>query len=93
MDREQGCLRESYNCPGLSPESIYPKKHSPVVENLTAVLSEDDLEKYIQQDERAKYILKRENGIQTIITRNIKDYNVKDIAVLTAEELLKTISP
>ena len=44
----------------LSPESIYPKKHSPVVENLTAVLSEDDLEKYIQQDERAKYILKRE---------------------------------
>ena len=44
----------------LSQENLYPKKHSPIVEHLTAVLSEDDLEKIAQEDERARYILKRE---------------------------------
>ncbi|MCL2381464.1 MAG: DUF6364 family protein [Treponema sp.] len=44
----------------LSPEKIYHKKHSPVVESLTLVLSEDDLEKFSQDDERARYILKKE---------------------------------
>jgi len=44
----------------LSPEKKYHKRHSPIVENLTAVLSEDDLEKFSEEDERAKYILKRE---------------------------------
>ena len=43
----------------LTPERNYPKKHSPVVESLTGILSEDDLEKFASEDERARYILKR----------------------------------
>ena len=44
----------------LSSEYISSQKHSPVVESLTGVLSEDDLEKFAMEDERARYILKRE---------------------------------
>jgi hypothetical protein len=44
----------------LSPENVYQKKHSPIVESLTGILSEDDLEKFVQEDERVRYILKRE---------------------------------
>jgi len=44
----------------LTSEKTPPKKHSPIVENLTAVFSEDDLDKIAQRDERARYILKRE---------------------------------
>jgi len=49
-----------FNLSPLSPEKNYRKKHSPIVENLTAVLSENDLEEIAQGDERARYILKRE---------------------------------
>ena len=44
----------------LSSEFITSQKHSPVVGRLTGVLSEDDLEKFAMEDERARYILKRE---------------------------------
>jgi hypothetical protein len=44
----------------LSSESNYPKRHSPVVESLTGVLSEEELENYAQEDERARHILRRE---------------------------------
>jgi len=43
----------------LSSERNYPKKHSPVVESLTGILSENDLEKFAREDERARYILTR----------------------------------
>ena len=43
----------------LSLEHDYSKKHSPVVESLSGVLSEDDLEKLAREDERAAHILKR----------------------------------
>ena len=42
----------------LSEEKKYQKRHSPIVEKLTAILSENDLEKFAQEDERARYILK-----------------------------------
>ena len=44
----------------LSPENVYQKKHSPIVESLTGILSEDDLEKIVQEDERMRYIIKRD---------------------------------
>ena len=44
----------------LSSEHIYQMKHSSVVESLTGILSEDDLEKFAMEDERAKYILTKE---------------------------------
>ncbi|GMO35754.1 MAG: hypothetical protein Ta2B_15880 [Termitinemataceae bacterium] len=44
----------------LSSEFIYLKKHSHLVESLTGVLSEDDLEKFAKEDERARYILRKE---------------------------------
>ncbi|GHS87220.1 hypothetical protein FACS189487_02940 [Campylobacterota bacterium] len=44
----------------LSSEYNYRKKHSPLVEDLTGVLSEDDLAKFAREDERARYILKKE---------------------------------
>jgi len=34
-----------------------PKKHSPIVESLTGVLSENDLTKFAKEDNRAHYIL------------------------------------
>jgi len=44
----------------LSADKSYRKKHSPIVENLTSVLSEDDLEIFSREDERIRYIIKRE---------------------------------
>jgi len=44
----------------LSPEQAFPQKHSPIVERLSGVLSENDLEKIAREDERARYIIKRE---------------------------------
>ena len=44
----------------LSSEHINQMKHSSVVESLTGILSEDDLEKFAGEDERAKYILTKE---------------------------------
>jgi len=44
----------------LSPEHDVSKKHSPVVERLSGILSEDDLVKIAHEDERARYILRRE---------------------------------
>ena len=44
----------------LSPEQNVSKKHSPIVEKLSGVLSEDDLVKIALEDERARYILRRE---------------------------------
>jgi hypothetical protein len=41
----------------ISSEQSYPTKHSFVVETLTGILSEDDLEKFAREDERARYIL------------------------------------
>jgi len=41
----------------LSAERFSPGKHSPVVESLSGILSEDDLNKFAREDERAKYIL------------------------------------
>jgi len=44
----------------LSSEHTYPTKHSSVVESLTGILTEDDLEKLAGEDERAGYILTKE---------------------------------
>jgi hypothetical protein len=44
----------------LSSECDYSKKHSSVVESLTGIISGEDLEKFAMEDERARYILKRE---------------------------------
>ena len=41
----------------LSAERNYPMKHSSVVESLTGIISEDELEKIAREDERARYIL------------------------------------
>jgi len=44
----------------LLSEPDYTKKHSSVVTSLTGILSGEDLEKIAREDERAKYIIKRE---------------------------------
>ena len=44
----------------LSSKHNYSRKHSPVVESLTGILTEDDLKKYAREDERAQYILTKE---------------------------------
>jgi len=44
----------------LSPERNVSKKHLPIVERLSGVLSEDDLVKIAYEDERARYILRRD---------------------------------
>ena len=44
----------------LSSEQTNPKKHSPVVESLSGILSGEDLDKFAEQDDRARYILKKE---------------------------------
>jgi hypothetical protein len=44
----------------LSSEQNYPRKHSPGVESLTGVLTEDDLEKFVREDDRARYIIKKD---------------------------------
>ena len=43
----------------LSAKSSNSKKHSPIVESLRGILSENDLEKFAQEDERARYIIKK----------------------------------
>ncbi|MCL1865613.1 MAG: DUF6364 family protein [Spirochaetes bacterium] len=43
----------------LSTEPNYNMKHSSVVESLTGIISEDELEKFAREDERARYILKK----------------------------------
>ena len=40
-------------------------KHTSVVESLTGILAEDDLEKFAGEDERARYILTKDIVIQT----------------------------
>jgi len=37
-----------------------------------------------------QYFSAKENGIQIIITRNVKDYKEKDVFIQTAEEYIKT---
>ena len=49
----------------ISSEHNYRMKHSSVVESLTGILSEDDLEKFAGEDERVKYILTKDIVIQT----------------------------
>ena len=41
----------------LSTERNYSGKHSSVVESLTGIISENELEKIARDDERARYIL------------------------------------
>ena len=43
----------------LSPEHNVSRKHSPIVERLSGILSEDDLVKIAHEDERARYILRK----------------------------------
>lgn len=43
----------------LSSEYSYPSAHSPLVENLSGILVEEDLEKIALEDERARYILQK----------------------------------
>ena len=58
-DRSLSNMVENY-FGSLSSEPDYHKKHSSVIESLTGILSEDDLEKFAREDERARYILKKE---------------------------------
>ena len=44
----------------LSSDYKYQQKHTQIVDSLTGVLSDDDLEKIARDDERAKYILTKE---------------------------------
>lgn len=43
----------------LSSSHTCHKKHSPVVESLTGVLTEDELEKFAEDDERIRYMLRK----------------------------------
>jgi hypothetical protein len=45
----------------LSSDYTCHKKHSPVVESLTGVLTENELEKFAEEDERIRYILGKES--------------------------------
>ena len=48
---------ENYFSALVSERNYHPKKHSSVVRSLSGILSEDDLEKFAREDERARYIL------------------------------------
>jgi hypothetical protein len=43
----------------LSVDYVPRKRHSPLVESLSGILSEGDLEKFAYEDDRARYILER----------------------------------
>ena len=58
-NRSLSRMVESFFC-SLSKDRDYPKQHSSVVESLTGILSGEDLEKFSREDERARYIIKRE---------------------------------
>jgi hypothetical protein len=44
----------------LTSSEISRKKHSPVVESLTGMISEDEAEKWAKEDPKIRYILTRE---------------------------------
>ena len=44
----------------LSGDRDYPRRHSSVVESLTGILSGEELEKFSREDERARYIIKKD---------------------------------
>ena len=48
------------------------------------------ISKFKDFEDGLQYFSAKENGIQAIITRNVKDYKEKDILIQTAEEYLKT---
>ena len=58
-NRSLSRIVESYFS-ALVSERDYPQKHSSVVRSLSGILSEDDLEKFAREDERARYILTKE---------------------------------
>ena len=50
----------------LVSERDHPNKHSSVVKSLSGILSEDDLENFAREDDRAKYILRKRHEHQII---------------------------
>jgi hypothetical protein len=44
----------------LASESYSPKKYPPLIEKLSGVISEKDLQKISREDEKARYILKED---------------------------------
>ena len=45
--------------------------------------------KFKDFEDGLQYFTAKENGIQVIVTRNVKDYREKDLLIQTAEEYLK----
>ena len=49
--------------------------------------------KFNDFEDALQYFTAKENNILVLITRNIKDYKVKDIMIQTSEEYIKTDTP
>ena len=45
----------------LTHENTSPEKYPPLIEKLSGVVSEEDLTKLYQKDEKARYILRKTN--------------------------------
>ena len=72
----------------------YLKKLNSIV-NVLAV-DERIISSAIQSDfndfeDAAQYFTAKENGMEVLLTRNIEDYKVEDISIMTAEEFLKIL--
>jgi hypothetical protein len=73
----------------LTSSEVSQKKHSPLVESLTGMISEEEAEKWAEED-GLHYFTSKENNIKILITRNGKYYKEKDIMIQTAEEYIKS---
>ena len=58
----------------------------PINENITDMALDS---KFTDFEDALQYFTARENNVLAILTRNTKDYKVKDITVQTSEEYLK----
>ena len=72
----------------------YLKKLNSIV-NVLAV-DERIISSAIQSDfndfeDAVQYFTAKENGMEVLLTRNIEDYKVEDISIMTAEEFLKIL--
>jgi len=56
-NRSLSRMVEHYFINLTSGDCNYPPKYSAAVENLTGILTKDDLEKFTREDDRARYIL------------------------------------
>ena len=59
-NRSLSGLVENYFGNLSSKHDSYAQEHSPVVESLSGIFTQGELEKFAREDERARYIIRKE---------------------------------